>query len=175
MLIPAICKKEELSVAFDRLRYSDKMMLYNGTIDDCRFYCYGTNDSDWTLGRFQYAICDNEENLIGYISYTIDYYSSCCYNFGLMSFLDEPSVYVALAIREVILNIKRQRLHRVEFRAIQGNPVIKSYDKLVKYFSKNGYKAKKYTLTDVFKDRYGRYRDDYIYEFVEEDNLFREF
>ena len=46
MLIPAICKKEELSVAFDRLRYSDKMMLYNGTIDDCRFYCYGTNDSD---------------------------------------------------------------------------------------------------------------------------------
>ena len=166
MIVPAICKKDELTVAFDKLRYSDKLVFYNGTIDDSRFYCYGTGDSDWTNGRFQYAICDSEETLIGYVAYTIDYYSSCCYNFGLMSFVDEPSIYIALAIREVIGNIQKQKLNRIEFRAIQGNPVIGSYDKLRDYFSEHGYKTKKHTFTQVFKDRYGEYHDDYMYEFV---------
>ena len=118
------------------------------------------------------APSDNEENLIGYVAYTIDYYSSSCYNFGLMSFLDEPSPYITSAIREIISNIKKQNLHRIEFRAIEGNPITKSYDKFVEYFGKNGYKATKHILTDCFKDRYGRYRDDYIYEFVKDCTYF---
>ena len=44
---------------------------------------------------------------------------------------------------------------------IDGNPVEKHYDKF-----RQKYHGKKYVLTDVFKDRCGKYHNEFIYEIV---------
>ena len=37
-------------------------------------------------GRFQYAIVDSGEKLVGYLGYHVDWYCSCASRFGLISF-----------------------------------------------------------------------------------------
>ena len=44
---------------------------------------------------------------------------------------------------------------------VGGNPVEKHYDRLCKRYNGN-----KFVLTDVFKDRYGKYHDSVIYEII---------
>lgn len=169
MLKPAILYCEALTKKFDELRYSDKIVWYNGCIEDGRFYCYGLNDDGSSYGRFQYAILNNDE-VVGYISYTIDYYSSCCYNFGLLSFEDKPNIAISSAILEVINKIIAQKIHRIEFRGISGNHACRFYDRLLDRFStkdSNGsWQSRKLTCHDVFKDRYGEYHDSHIYEIL---------
>ena len=60
---------------------------------------------------------------------------------------------------EKLVNV--YNLHRIEWRMIGGNPIEKHYDKFCKK-----YNGKKHVLTDVFKDRYGNYHDDIIYEII---------
>lgn len=57
--------------------------------------------------------------------------------------------------------IHEYKLHRIEWRVVSGNPVKKHYDKFCKKYNGNIIK-----LTDVFKDKYGNYRDSYIYEIL---------
>ena len=57
-------------------------------------------------------------------------------------------------------------LHRVEFGAVSGNPAVRGYDRFLERHSNIG---KKHILTDAFKDTNGRYRDRYIYEFINND------
>ncbi len=52
-------------------------------------------------------------------------------------------------------------LHRIEWRMVGGNPVEKSYDKLCKKFN-----GTNHILRDSIKDKYGKYRDDIIYEII---------
>ena len=51
--------------------------------------------------------------------------------------------------------------HRMEYRMIGGNPVERHYDNFCRR-----YNGKKIMLTDVFKDRYGKYHDMAIYEII---------
>lgn len=51
--------------------------------------------------------------------------------------------------------------HRIEWRMVGGNPVEKHYDKFCQK-----YRGKKYVLTDVLKDRCGKYHNDVIYEII---------
>ena len=44
---------------------------------------------------------------------------------------------------------------------VSGNPVEKHYDRFCKR-----YNGRKFVLTDVFKDRYGNYHNDVIYEII---------
>jgi hypothetical protein len=52
-------------------------------------------------------------------------------------------------------------LHRVEWRAVGGNPACRGYDNFIK--KHNG---KKYILKDSIRDKDGNYHDDIIYEIV---------
>lgn len=169
MLIPAICKKDELTYEFDRLRYSDDLIFYNGCIEDGRIYIQGEDNS--TLGCFQYAICDNEENVVGYLAYHIDYYSSSLFNVGLINFKKDKRSYMPIAGAVFKLIEEGKALNRVEFRAIEGNPAISFYDKAFNYFKDKGYVTRKLMLVEVFKDRKGKYHNDYIYEFVKDHTL----
>ena len=45
---------------------------------------------------------------------------------------------------------------------VGGNPIKKHYDKFCKKYDGNILKLK-----DVFKDRNGKYHDDYIYEIID--------
>lgn len=160
MLVPAILYKEEIQNNFKKYYYTDDMMFETGCM--CNWLPDIPEDDEGY--KHSYAIVDKEENLIGYIGYTIDWYSKSAYNFGLFSF-DRGNPIIGYAINEVMETlIKKYHMHRIEWRMIGGNPVEKHYDKFCKL-----YNGRKIELKDVFKDREGNYHNDYIYEIILED------
>ena len=157
MLIPAILKKQEIENAFRKYYYSDEMMFETGSLDNWLPEISENPDGS----RYQYAIVDNKAKLIGYIDYTIDWYSSCAHRFGLISF-DKGNILIGKALKEIMDKlINEYHLHRIEWRMIGGNPVERSYDRFCKKYNGN-----KHVLKDVFKDRQGKYHDDCIYEII---------
>ena len=99
--------------------------------------------------------------MVGCIDYKIDRYSSCAYNFGAFSF-ERGNPIMGKELYDLFERLINS-LHRVEFRAVSGNPAVKGYDK---FLEKHADIGKKHVLKDVFKDANGKYHDDYIYEFV---------
>lgn len=171
MLVPAIYYKEELKKKFDLLRYSDKAVWFNGGIENSSFQI----SDEPSEGRFQYAIVEKETTwdfqeitrVVGYLGFYIGWYDRGVWGVGLISFDDEPNPAVTSAVIEMIRMFKEYDLHRIEFRAIEGNPAVERYDKIAKKFvSKNPYSFTRLKLTDTFKDRRGYFRDAYIYEFL---------
>lgn len=157
MIKPAICYKEQIENALKPFFYSKDMMYYSG-YDESELINVSENSHG---GHIQYAVLDKKENLIGYISYRLDLYSSCAYAFGAFSF-DRGNYIMAEEMYRLIETLVT-KYHRVEFRAISGNPAIKAYDKFLKMMLNRG---TKHILKDVFKDTDGEYHDVYIYEFI---------
>lgn len=159
MVVPAILYKQEIEKGFKQAYYTDAMMYETGSL------------SSWLPdikeqpedGRYQYAILDSKEKLIGYLDYRIDWYCSCASCFGLISF-DRGNPTVA---KELFNQMKKlldeYKLHRIEWRMIGGNPVERSYDKFCEMHN-----GRKHVLKDVIKDRYGKYHDDIIYEIIQQ-------
>lgn len=168
MLIPALSRKEEILRKFQALRYTEKIMYYNGCLEQGEI----TISEDDTLGRYQYAICDDNNNVVGYIGYWLDFYSSCAWSFGLISFDDKPNRYIGLAILEVINSLKKMDIRRIEFGAVSGNPAVEFYDKLTKKFFSSGlYSLRKFIKLRTFKDAYGNYHNSLIYEIIKWDSI----
>lgn len=157
MLKPAICFKSEIEDAMKEYFYTDDMMFYQGSINS---YLIEINEKGED-GNYQYAVVGADNNLVGYISYTIDYYSSCAYNFGAFSF-DRGNPAMGKELFELLERVV-SNMHRVEFRAISGNPAIKGYDKFLERHKDIGMK---HTFRDEFRDVSGKYHDVYLYEFV---------
>ena len=155
MLVPAILYKEQIINKMQEYFYTDDMMYEVGDIDN-----YTPNIADEPdRYTFQYAIVDKHKNLIGYMSYAIDWYASCVYNFGLFSF-NRRNILVG---RDLFTKMEElvHKFHRIEWRMVGGNPVENSYDKFC-----NKYNGTKYIMKDVFRDRDGNYRDSIIYEII---------
>ena len=173
MLVPAACYKEEIEKAFAKLAYTDKLLWYDGCIDNFRHEL--TDESD----KYHYAIVENN-TLLGYISFRVDWYCSMAYNFGLMSFTDtyaddndfygyrstKPSIFKA--IREVMRMVKSFDLHRIDWRCISGNPAEKNYTGIASMLTKE-YHVRKVAFKDNMKDRHGNYHDTIMFEMIKKD------
>ena len=153
MLKPAILYKDELLKKFSEVVYDDNYFLYMG-------YAHGhalpqIEDTDF---NYQWAIVDNNK-VIGYFAYRIDPSCSVVHNFGLYSF-DPGNIIVG---KDVFTKMKEliEKYHRVEWRMIGGNPIQRQYDRFCKK-----YNGQRVILHDCTKDNYGNYRDDYIYEII---------
>lgn len=157
MLIPAIVKKNEIIEEFKKLYYTEDMMYETGGLGNWFPNILDEPES----GRFQYAIVDSKDKLIGYLDYNIDWYSSCASRFGLISFDKGNPILGKTLFEEMNKLINDYRLHRIEWRMIGGNPVEKSYDRFCEK-----YNGAKHVLRDAFKDKYGKYHDDIIYEII---------
>ena len=155
MLVPAILYKEQITKSMQEYFYTDDMLYETGCMEN------------WTPeivdcpseSQFQYAIIDKNKKLIGFLGYCIDWYVSKAYNFGLFSF-DRGNIIVGRDVfnkLEELVNI----LHRVEWRAVGGNPACRGYDNFIK--KHNG---KKHILKDAIRDQKGEYHNDIIYEIV---------
>ncbi len=157
MLKPAICYKAEIENALKEYFYTDDMMFYQGCVNS---YLIEVSEKGKD-GHFQYAVIGGGDKLIGYIAYTIDYYSSCAYNFGAFSF-ERGNPVMGRELFSILENLVN-RMHRVEFRAISGNPAVKGYDKFLERHMDIG---EKHVFRDEFRDAQGRYHDVYLYDFV---------
>ena len=157
MLKPAICYKTEIENALKEYFYTDDMMFYQGCVNS---YLIEVSDKG-EGGHYQYAVVGKDNKLIGYIAYSMDYYSSCAYNFGAFSF-DRGNPIMGKEMFELMENLIH-RVHRLEFRAVSGNPAIKGYDKFLERHKNIG---SKHTFRDDFRDVNGIYHDTHLYEFV---------
>lgn len=157
MLKPAILYKDKIIKNMQEYFYTDDMMFETGCM------CNWTpNISDCPDEKtFQFAIVNSDDKLIGYLAYNVDWYISKAYNFGLFSF-DRANPLVG---KEVFNKLEElvDKLHRVEWRAIGGNPACRGYDSFIKRHN-----GSKHILKDAIKDKDGNYRDSIIYEIVKE-------
>lgn len=155
MLVPAILYKEQIIKGMQKYFYTKDMMYETGCMENWTPNISNCPDES----QFQYAIVDKNEKLIGYLGYTVDWYASKAYNFGLFSF-DRGNVLVG---RDVFGKLEEliKTLHRIEWRAVGDNPACRGYDNFIK--KHNG---KKHILKDAIKDRNGCYHNDIIYEIV---------
>lgn len=155
MLIPAILYKEQIIKNMQKYFYTNDMMYETGCMENWTPQIYDCPNES----QFQYAIVDKNEKLIGYLGYYVDWYASKAYNFGLFSF-DRGNILVG---KEVFNKLEElvQKFHRVEWRAVGGNPACRGYDSFIK--KHNG---TKHVLKDSIKDKNGEYYDDIIYEIV---------
>lgn len=156
MLRPAVLYKEEITRAMQEYFYTDDMMYVTGCLDNWAPEISDRPDE----GCMQYAIINNNK-LIGYLSYRIDYYSSRVYNFGLFSF-DRGNPLIGKEVNDELVKLIH-RYHRVEWRAVGDNPACRGYDNFIKRYNGN-----KHILRDATKDRDGNYHDDIIYEIIKE-------
>lgn len=157
MLIPAIIKRNEILEAMERYYYSDEMMFETGSLNNWLPNIQEEPES----GCFQYAIVNSEEKLIGYLDYHINWYNSCASRFGVISFGKGNPIIGKDLFNELNKLIYDYKLHRIEWRMVGGNPVERSYNKFCEK-----YNGTKHILKDVFKDKYGNYHNDIIYEII---------
>lgn len=157
MLKPAILYKEQIEKEFMKYQYTMDMFYETGSLESWIPDIKANSDGY----KYDYAIVNNKEELIGYFSYCIDFYSSCMSRFGLISF-DRGNILIGKSIYDEIERcIREYHLHRVEWRMIGGNPAEKGYDSFLKRHN-----GTKHILKDATKDRYGEYHDDVIYEII---------
>lgn len=154
MLVPAILYKDKIIREMQKYFYTDDMLYETGCMHNwCPDIAEEPNEK-----MMQYAIVSGE-TLIGYLGYSIDWYVSKAYNFGLFSF-DRGNPLIG---KDLYSELERlvNKFHRVEWRMVGGNPAERGYDHFVK--KHNG---TKHILRDAIRDRDGNYRNDIIYEIV---------
>lgn len=158
MLLPAILYKSDIISGFQKKFYTEDMLFETGSLDNWIPDIVDEPDA----GTHQFAIVDSNKKLVGYLCYSIDWYTSCASRFALMSF-DKGNLTVGTAVYTTMKKlIYEYKLHRIEFRMVGGNPVERHYDKICSHF-----KGTKHILKDAIKDRYGHYHDDVIYEIIQ--------
>ena len=155
MLVPAILYKDEIIKCMQKYFYTDDMMFAAGCMDNWVPNIVESPEE----GCYQWAMVDSNDKLIGFLVYRVDFYVSKAYNFGLFSF-DRGNVLVG---KDVYTKLEElvNTYHRVEWRAVSGNPACRGYDNFMKRHNGN-----KHILKDCIKDRKGDYHDDIIYEIV---------
>lgn len=162
MLKPAILYKEQIALNMQHYYYTTDMMYYSGqynTIPNIK------DEPPFTERQFAIVDDNDETKLIGFLSYFFDPYVSKAYSFGLFSF-DRGNITVG---RDVFNEMERllteQKIHKLEWNMIGGNPAHKGYDAFCKRH--NGVK---HIIRDAMKDIDGNYRDEIIYEVFNEVN-----
>ena len=155
MLKPAILYRDEIIRGIREHFYTDDMLYVSGNIDN-----WTPDIADCPIeGLYQWAIVNNDGKLVGYLGYRIDFYASKAYNFGLYSF-DRGNPLIGKDLFEKLEEIVHS-YHRVEWRAVSGNPACRGYDAFIK--KHNG---KCHALKDAIRDTHGNYHDHLIYEII---------
>lgn len=84
---------------------------------------------DWN--KMCFVSVDKDGNVLGYISYTIDRSVNSAHSFGAINFSDNIITF-GMDLRQIIDDIFcKFNLQRLEFDVVCGNPIEKSYDRMV--------------------------------------------
>lgn len=163
MLKPAVLYKEELEKKFKEVFYDLKYQYFtHGAMNNVpdipdnneKFHCF--------------ASVDENDNVIGYVSYGVDWEAMTTVGFGAISFVPGGSVIYAYDLRKAIDDIfMKFNFNRIEWWAYADNPAIRGYDAFIKRYggSRVGYLHQNVKLLD------GKVHDSIIYEILRENYL----
>ena len=127
MLKPAQLYADELEIKSAQTWYDSRYMYYNGYIGDSKI-----NIADNNYECHQFVSVDKDDNVIGYISYNVDWASMSASEFGAISF-DIGNVIFAKDMYKAICNLfEKYHMNRVEWMAFADNPAIRGYRNFIK-------------------------------------------
>lgn len=161
MLKPALLYKERLLTLDIEKCYGD--LFYQ--------YYYGDGDLYSTLNvevnnACHFVSVDKEDNILGYISYTIDHCSKSAKYWGVKSYV--PSLIFAQDCIQVVDDVFcKYNLNRIEWFCYADNPAIRGYKKFIKRYGGEqvGYLHKERMLMD------GQLHDTVIFEIMRNNYL----
>ena len=163
MLKPAIQYKTEITKLLTDIWFDDKYKYY---ISDWYYDVPEIKDSTWN--RHEFVSLDTNTSILGYIHYSIDRCANKACSFCAISFTSIPTLTFGRdlyqAIDEVFCKFK---FNKLRFAVIIGNPIEKTYDKLIAKYggAVTGYSKQEVRLSD------GELYDMKTYEIMREDYL----
>ena len=164
MIKPAQLYTEELKRLYCETWYDSKYMYYHSYV--------GTEDlhlPDNNYERHAFAILENNE-VIGYISYRLNWAAKVTYNFGIISF--KQSLVFGKDLMKIIDDIfMKYKMNKMEFCAFSDNPVIKHYYNFIDKFG--GREVGILKQTGMLMD--GKLHDSVMFELFRDDYLMRRY
>lgn len=160
MLKPAQLYKDELQKKNIETWYDQRYMYYN----------YGTGSYNISLdddncNQHQFVSIDKRNNIIGYISYKIDWSSLNADNFGIISY-DIGNIEFIKDCYQVICDLfEKYHMNRIDWFAFADNPAIRGYRNFIK---KHGGRECAY-LRQVQRLSDGRLHDAIEFEILAEE------
>lgn len=145
--------------------YDDKYKFYHAsTYNEVYRFPSNTNE-DWNARHF--VSLDSNRRILGLIVYSINRDYDFIDNLTIINFSDNKVTF-GRDLAEVIDDIFcKYNFRKLEFTVVIGNPIEKSYDRLVKKYGGNivGIRHQHCKLID------NQYYDDKIYELFREDYI----
>lgn len=145
--------------------YDKKYMFYHSSPYHEIWKNPENKDGDWNFRQF--VSLNSKGEVIGLIGYHINRVDDMANGFGAINFTDNKVTF-GMDLAQVIDDIFcKFNIRKLEFAVIVGNPIEKSYDKIIKKYGGNitGIKHKHVKLLDNnyydHKD-YELFREDYI-------------
>lgn len=126
MIQPALNYDTELKRRFRNTWFDPHYMYYHNSL---WYTDFELDDSTWD--KHQFAILNDQQELIGYVGYSIDRSTHSARDMGVISFggsLITFAVDLLSIIKDMFIKFKFTKL---TFSVVVGNPVEKHYDRLV--------------------------------------------
>lgn len=159
MLELAIKYRDQLNQMQYNMWLNDKYKYWN----NCSYYGQIQIDDD-TWNRHQFVSVHNGE-ILGYISYNIARDDGSAHTLSIANF-SENKVIFGKDLRQALEDIfVKYRFRKLSFTVVVGNPIERTYDKLIKKYGGEivGIQKKEVKLMD------GKYYDRKLYEIFIED------
>lgn len=161
-LVNAKLYEEDIKKKMWQIWYDEKYQYYFG----------GSWRSDFSLDfksdgylKRAFAVLNNNNDLIGYISYSVDTDVQVAQWFGAVNFSQDKLTF-GKALKQTIEDcFLKYGLQVVEWNVICGNPVERSYDRICKKLGGRIVGIRKHRI----KDLAGNIHDDKIYEILRSD------
>ena len=165
MLDVAIKYKEQLEKVQYNIWFDEKYKFWNnGTY----YETLKIDDNTWNRHQF---VSIKDGNVLGYISYSIDRSNDFVSNLSIMNFSEDKMTFgmdLGQALKDIF---EKYNYRKIKFSVVVGNPIEKSYDKMIKKY--NGrivgtFKNEVRLIDNKYYDEkyYEINRDDYIQSLV---------
>lgn len=127
MLDVAINHIDELKKKFNSIWFQEKYKFYNY---DMWFNNVEVDDNTWN--RHQFVSLNNNGEIIGYIAYQVERQTHNASKLAIINFTDNKIVF-GRDLKQVLVDIfEKFKFNKLSFSVVIGNPIEKSYDKMVK-------------------------------------------
>lgn len=130
MLDIAIKHEYELSEKFQNTWFQDKYKFYNFDV-----YYEDIEIANSTWNKHEFVSLNKYGEIIGYIGYGVKRHTGYCDGLAAINFSDDKITFgidLARAIRDIF---EKFNFNKLKFSVVIGNPVEKSYDKVIKRFN----------------------------------------
>lgn len=159
MLEPAIKYKEQLEQLQYQVWFNEKYKYWN-----CDVYYDSMKIDEDTWNRHQFVSVVNKK-VIGYISYNVSRSDNSVHSLSVLNFSDNKISFgmdFGQALKDIF---EKYKFRKITFCVIVGNPIEKSYDKMIKKYGGRivGTYKKDVKLID------GKYYDKKMYEIFAEE------